>query len=176
MNKFLAIMCLTFASWSFQVNASILSWGTITGYGPILGSLQSGQTTSNDLFGVITGLYIETNVLDDWTFNLHSTSQVKVTVNSLAANTGSLLYAVNLDGSPLARSGGPNDEAWLFDDTLTAGSYTINLLGIAIALDRTSGYEIYVSATDTVVPIPAVGWIFGMSCLIFFTRRRLGCV
>ncbi|MGZ0080320.1 hypothetical protein JWZ98_09000 [Methylomonas sp. EFPC1] len=171
MKKYLTIICLVIASFSFQVNASTLSWSTITGYGPILGSLQSGQNSPQDLFGIVTGLRIETNVLDDWTFNLHNSSQVRVSVSSLEANTGSLLYAVNLDGSPLAKSAGPADEAWSFDGILTAGSHTINILGIAISLESTSGYQVNVSAMNAVVPIPAVGWIF--SFFLFYMFRNM---
>ncbi|TCV81034.1 MULTISPECIES: hypothetical protein [Methylomonas] len=170
MNKYLTIICLTIAS--FQVNASTLTWNTITGYGPTLGSLQSGQYTPQDLFGIITDLYIETNVLDDWTFSLHSTSQVRVTANSLETNTGSLLYGVNLDGNRLDKTGGSANESWLFDNILTAGSHAINVIGIATSLDHTSGYQINVSATNTVVPVPEIGWTLSFFLFYIFHHKR----
>lgn len=166
--KYLTIICLVMASFSCKATASTLSWGTISGYGPTLGRLQSGQPTPHDLFGIITGLFIETNVLDDWTFNLDSNSQVRVEVNSLPTNTGSFLYGVNLDGNPLARSGGATTEAWLFENILTAGAHTVNVVGIATSIDHTSGYQITVALPGAVVPIPGLGWIFSFFLLYIF--------
>ncbi|WP_020481548.1 hypothetical protein [Methylomonas sp. MK1] len=176
MNKYLKILGLILVLFSVKINASTLTWNSITGYGPTLGTLQYGQLTPHDLFGTITGLYIETNVLDDWTFTLHTTSQVRVAVNSLETNAGSLLYAVNLDGSPLDKHPESANEAWLFENTLNAGSHTINILGIATSIQRTSGYQVNVSANTAVVAVPAVGWMLSFFLFYIFQCKpgRLG--
>lgn len=169
MKKLFFAVSVIIATFSFQVNASTLNWDTITGYGPSLGSLQSGQNSPQDLFGKITGLHIETNVLDSWIFTLSEPSKLLISVNSLETNAGSLLYEVTLNKKPLNKSG--DKETWSFDSKLTAGMHELIVLGIATSFDRTSGYQVNVSIPTSVVPIPAVGWLFWLSFIGIFRRH-----
>ena len=166
MNRLLVALSVFMVMSSFQVGASTLAWKTIPVYNPLMGTIQSGQHTPQDLFGSLSGMAYETNFYDKWTFLLSETSNVMIRLSKLPDNQGSFIRELNLDGEArfVEQLGGSLDKGVFatFNGELSSGSHTIFLDGgIGARVDLTGGYKFTVNTiVQQPIPAPAAGWLF----------------
>ena len=179
MNRLIVALSVAMLVSSFRVEASTLAWKSVPVYNPLVGTIQSGQHSPQDLFGSLSGMPYEANFYDKWTFLLSETINVMIRLSKLPDNQGSFIRELKLDGEErfVEQMGGSLDKGLFatFNGELSSGSHTIFLDGgIGARVDLTGGYQFTVNTiTQAPIPVPAAGWLFftAMIGLLRVSRR-----